>query len=163
MTRAYRPHPSTRVLVADLKAVEGVADATLIAPHRGVHPEPARIKVTLEPSNSSPEGASTIFSLAEARKWLASERLVPILVPLREQALEPEKRADIQFVILSLARAALDGVPRDQRPSALFEDVEMAIARGRANLAFEAEQAGQPDPYTDPDGPLARAYALLGR
>ncbi len=166
--RAYRPHPSTRQLRADIEALDGVARADIMAPHRGVHPEPAKIVVRLAPSNSSPEGAKTVFSLAEARKWLASEQQQPILVPPREpdkieRLLPVEQRADIQFIILSLARAALDGAKIAPGHEALYEDVGMAIARGRSRLAFEAEQVGQPDPYGDPDGPLARAYALLGR
>jgi hypothetical protein len=60
-------------LVRRIRALDGVARVDIIAPHRGVTITPARLKVTLEPQGSVPEGAFTIFTLSEAREWLADE------------------------------------------------------------------------------------------
>lgn len=73
MHRAYNPRRSTRLLMQRIANLDGVAEVRLIAPHRGVTITPARLKVVLEPSGGNLEGASTIFTLSEAREWLADE------------------------------------------------------------------------------------------
>lgn len=67
MTRAYNPKPATRALVRQIEALDGVAGVTIIAPHRGVHPTPARLLVRLD------GGAQAIFAMSEAREWLRLE------------------------------------------------------------------------------------------
>lgn len=85
MRRAYNPRRSTRELVRRIKALDGIARVDIIAPHHGVTITPARIKVTLEPRGANPEGASTIFTLSEARAWLASETETPAERMQREE------------------------------------------------------------------------------
>lgn len=72
MARAYRPHNNTRALVRRIKALDGIAEVRIIAPHHGLTVTPARLLVVLERGNS-PEPARTIFTFAEAREWLAHE------------------------------------------------------------------------------------------
>jgi hypothetical protein len=55
--------------VRTIKAVDGIAAVRIIAPHRsGFSQSPAKIKVTLDTD------AQAIFTLPEARAWLAADQ-----------------------------------------------------------------------------------------
>lgn len=83
MTRAYRPRQSTLDLTRRIRALDGVARVDILPPTIwNAVKQPARIKVTLvlrhlcaQHSTSAPPctPASTTFTMAEAREWLASE------------------------------------------------------------------------------------------
>lgn len=45
MRRAYHPRISTLQLLAEVQALPRVSSARLVAPHHGVHPAPALIRV----------------------------------------------------------------------------------------------------------------------
>jgi hypothetical protein len=47
MTRAYHPHLSTLQLLAEVRRLNGVASAMLVAPRHGTDPQPACIRVLL--------------------------------------------------------------------------------------------------------------------
>ena len=74
MPRAYRARHTTLELVRRIRALDGIARVDIIPPRRGPwFTDPTRLKVTLVPMGANPVGASTIFTLPEAREWLASE------------------------------------------------------------------------------------------
>jgi len=83
--RAYRPKPSTRELVRAIEALDGIARVDIIAPHRGVTVTPVRLKVTTEGRDGSGAAIFTIFTLSEARAWLATEQESPLQRMQREE------------------------------------------------------------------------------
>lgn len=95
MPRAYTPRQSTLDLTRRIRALDGIARVDILPPSifNAVR-QPARIKVTLtmmhrcvDHSTSAPPctPASTIFTLSEAREWLASEEETPLQRMQREE------------------------------------------------------------------------------
>ena len=71
--RAYSPRLSTAWLASQIRALPGITRVDIIAPVRTAYDQkPTRLKVT---TGDRPGHApvSTVFTLAEARKWLDYE------------------------------------------------------------------------------------------
>jgi len=72
--RAYSPRLATVHLANDIAHLPGIAKVDIVSSHRGTHPKPAQIKVTLDSRDGWGKPISTVFSLPEAREWFASEK-----------------------------------------------------------------------------------------
>lgn len=74
MPRAYQPRTSTLELARSIRALDGIGRVDILPPYTlaGVR-HPARIKVTLT-ATAAYMPVSTVFTLSEARQWLALEQ-----------------------------------------------------------------------------------------
>ena len=70
MRRAYRPSNATLETLYAIANIEGVSAAHILAPHRGVHPTRARIRIVYGESTHD-------LSLADARAFVANRTTKP--------------------------------------------------------------------------------------